>query len=83
MSAKEIDEIIDELDYAKNHKINYTEFIAASINVSSFLTEEKLDSLFNTFDVDGSGKITEQNIKDAFSKFGRVVSEEEVKEILN
>jgi len=46
--------------------------------VSSFLTEDKLDSLFQTFDIDNSGKITSQNIKDAFSKFGREVSDEEV-----
>ena len=58
MSAQEIDEIIHNLDYAKNHKINYTEFIAATINVHTYLTEEKLDALFNTFDVDGTGKIT-------------------------
>ena len=78
MTTDEVDEIIHNLDYAKNHKINYTEFIAASINVSTYLTEEKLDALFNTFDVDGSGQITGRNIKDAFSKFGREVSDEEV-----
>ena len=33
MSAEEIDSIIDQLDYDHNHKINYTEFISATINV--------------------------------------------------
>ena len=59
MTAQEINEIITNLDYAKNHKINYTEFIAATINVQNYLTEEKLDAIFNTFDVDGTGQITE------------------------
>jgi len=39
------------------------------------MTEEKLESLFSTFDVDGCGKITAENIKDAFTKFGREVSD--------
>ena len=58
ISENELGQILDELDYLANQKINYTEFIAATIKVESFLTEEKLDALFNTFDVDGCGKIT-------------------------
>ena len=42
--------IIDNLDYARNQKINYSEFIAATINVSEFLTDEKLEAIFKTFD---------------------------------
>jgi len=33
MTAQEIDDIIHNLDFAKNHKINYTEFISATINI--------------------------------------------------
>ena len=29
-----IDKMIDEIDFAGNHKINYTEFIAATIETS-------------------------------------------------
>ena len=41
-----------------------------------------MDALFTTFDVDHSGKITAANIKAAFSKFGRTVTDEEVAEVL-
>lgn len=82
LKPEEIEELIKEIDYADNHKINYSEFIAATMDVKRFLTAEKLEAIFNSFDVDGSGKITPQNIKDAFSKFGREISDEEINTIL-
>lgn len=42
----EIDSIIENLDYAQNNKINYSEFIAATISVKEFLTDSKLKALF-------------------------------------
>ena len=38
----EIENIINEVDYKGHRKINYTEFLAASISVKKILTEEKL-----------------------------------------
>ena len=46
------------------------------------MTEQKLAAIFKTFDIDNTGHITAQNIKDAFSKFGREISDQEVKEIM-
>lgn len=43
---EEIDKIINEVDYGHNQKINYTEFLAASITVKKILTEEKLKAIF-------------------------------------
>ena len=37
--------------------INYTEFIAATINASIFMNESYLRQAFNMFDKDKSGKI--------------------------
>ena len=70
------------LDCDKDSKIHYNEFLAASINVSEHLTKKKLDSLFLQFDNDGSGQISEANIKIAMSKFGMTVSAEEIKVIM-
>ena len=33
MKSKELKKIINELDYAGNKKINYTEFLAATISI--------------------------------------------------
>lgn len=42
----EIDRIIKEIDYLGNQKINYTEFIAATLDVKTFFTNEKLLAVF-------------------------------------
>jgi len=62
--------------------INYTEFIASTINVQSYLTEEKLDSLYAAFNVDGKGEISHEDLKNAFTKFGKNVTEQELKQMM-
>ena len=42
MGIEEINNIIKELDFAENKRINYSEFIAATINVHDYLSEERL-----------------------------------------
>ena len=78
---EEIDEIIAELDYNKNGKINFTDFIAATVDIRKLLTPEKLEAIFKTFDVDSSGIITPAQVGDAFSKFGREISQAELMEM--
>ena len=74
--------IFSQLDYSKNNCINYSEFLAAAVDVSQYVSNERISSLFATFDIDGDGLITEKNIKTAFSKFGVPVTDEEIAEIM-
>lgn len=39
-------------------------------------------ALFKTFDVDQTGQISKQNIKQAFTKFGKNVTDAEIDEIM-
>lgn len=39
MSGQEITAMIENLDYAGNGKINYTEFLAATIDVMTFISD--------------------------------------------
>ena len=55
VSEYQIDEIIDQCDYMGNKKINYTEFMVATLDVKSFLDESKIQAIFSQFDTDGSG----------------------------
>ena len=55
MSTKEIQEMIQEVDYHGNGKINYSEFLSATINVRTFMTEQKMQAIFQQFDTDNSG----------------------------
>ena len=82
MTAKEIRSIISEIDYHGNQRINYSEFLAATISVQSILTHERLWALFKQFDVENKEEITGDNIKDAMAKLGKKVSKEEIEEIM-
>jgi len=45
-----------------NGTINYTEFIAATMDANIFLREDYLKTAFRMFDTDGSGKIDNQEV---------------------
>ena len=66
----ELDNIISEVDYYGNKKINYSEFLSATIPIRSFMTEHRLQAIFQQFDTDNSGQITHENIEHAMQKLG-------------
>ena len=37
-----IDSIVEQLDRAHNQKINFSEFLSATIDLNTFLTEERI-----------------------------------------
>ena len=43
----QIESIIDEVDYFGNKRINYSEFLMATLDVRSFLNDNKLRAIFN------------------------------------
>ena len=43
--------------------INYTEFLAATMEQNLYLKEENLRNAFRMFDSDGSGKISVEEVK--------------------
>lgn len=78
LTRQEIKQIIDNVDYAGNGKINYSEFLVATIELKQVLSYDKLWAIFKYFDTDNSGIITAKNLKDAFAKTGKNLSEAEV-----
>lgn len=58
MSQKEIEDIIRQIDNDDNGKINYSEFIAATIDVRKYLTKPRIEAIFKSFDVDDDDMIT-------------------------
>ena len=52
------DKIIAEIDYVGNGKINYTEFLAATLTLGESVSDDMLLRLFQRFDVDDSGRIS-------------------------
>ena len=63
LTPEEVQNMIKEIDFADNKRINYSEFLSATINVKDFLDDDRLNAIFNQFDIDNSGKITAANLK--------------------
>lgn len=55
--------------------IQYSEFLSALVNNKEFLNRERLWSLFRYFDVEGKHYITLEDMKRAFGREGRDLSE--------
>lgn len=79
---EQIDNIINEVDYFGNKKINYTEFLVATLDVKQFLDDNKLQAVFSQFDTDGSGVITKENIITAMNKIGHEITQQELDQIM-
>jgi calmodulin len=47
LDEKEISSIIEQVDYETNGTISYTEFLAATMPLQSYVTEEKLKEIFS------------------------------------
>lgn len=57
-------ESLKAADTDKSGEIDYTEFIAATLDSQVYMKEEYLKAAFNMFDTDGSGKIDNEEVKD-------------------
>ena len=68
------------MDFHCDGKVNYSEFLAATISSLNFSTEEKLWSAFNYFDTTNSGYITVDSVIDALKTSNVMVDEEGLKE---
>ena len=82
MSSTEFQKLIEEMDYQNNGKINYSEFLSATIDTRRILNDKRLLVVFNQFDTDKSNKITEENIYLALQKMGLEVQKDEISKMI-
>mmetsp|Transcript_14429 Transcript_14429/g.14044 ORF Transcript_14429/g.14044 Transcript_14429/m.14044 type:complete len:289 (-) Transcript_14429:47-913(-) len=77
----EIEEAFKSLDL--NHKgyINYSIFLAATVEKQKVLTMNNLWFAFHHFDVSNSGFITEEGLEEVFHREGKKISKEMIHEI--
>jgi Ca2+-binding EF-hand superfamily protein len=54
----------------------------ATLDVKSFLDDNKLQAIFSQFDTDGSGSITKENIITAMNKIGHEITQEDLDKIM-
>ena len=62
LSEEELRKVFNSLDVDKNGKIDYTEFIAATIEEANYYKHERLLEAFQNFDKDGSGQISKSEL---------------------
>ena len=62
-SDGELEKIMDSLDDKGSGYIEYEEFLRATIDMDTLLTEKNLRMAFNFFDTDGTGKLSIKDIK--------------------
>jgi calcium-dependent protein kinase len=71
-SEDEVEEILRSIDTDKNGAINYTEFIAASLDNIVFTNASKIEKAFKLFDKDNNGSIDVSELESVLSGEGKL-----------
>ena len=82
LAKSEIKELINNVDYLGNGKLNYTQFLIAAIDRKQVIDDEVMWEVFKHFDYKAQGYIHVSDLKYALEKAGCYTSEEEMQEIL-
>ena len=82
LASEEIDKIISNCSYIESGKINYSEFLVATLNKKALLNEESMWEAFKFFDVKNCGKINKNDMESALKKAGCEFTSEEFIELI-
>lgn len=75
-------EIVNKVDYLNQGKLNYTEFVLATLDRKRVMTDEILFNAFKYFDKENTGYITAANLALAFQHAGYQIDPREVAEMI-
>lgn len=65
-------------DLNKAGEINYSEFLAATVNKKTVLTKANLRFAFHHFDTDNEGYITKNDLKEVFKRSGQRLTDNDL-----
>jgi calcium-dependent protein kinase len=82
IASDEIEKIIDNCSYIHNGKINFTEFLVATMNKKALMNEELMWEAFTYFDKKNEGKILGKDLKTALERAGCEFKDGEFEEII-
>lgn len=77
-----IDMIFNKLDFNNSGKINYSEFMAATVDKKIALTNANLLFAFNYFDTENKGYITKKDLTEVFRRQGKFLSDDDLTRII-
>lgn len=82
MAHEKVEELVNSIDVNGDNELDYTEFIAATMQLNRVNVEDNLMKLFRTFDKDDSGYIDKDELVDAINEIG-MSQELDVNELLS
>lgn len=60
-------DLAQKMDVNGNDQISYSEFLVAAADKRELLSQENVDTVFRTFDIDGSGSISLEDLQQVFN----------------
>ena len=82
MTEEQVNEIFERIDFNHDGEINYTEFLAVTVDRRRAVTEANMTFAFHHFDIDNTGYITVENLNECFRREGKHLTSEELQEML-
>jgi len=58
MNESEVEALIEMADSSQDGVINYSEFMMTAVNREKFLTQERIEAVFNEIDLDGNNAVS-------------------------
>lgn len=83
MPEAEINHIFERIDFNHDGEINYTEFLAVTVDRRKAITENNMLFAFHHFDVDNTGFITAENLEECFRREGKHLTAEDLTDMLS
>ena len=81
-SEEEIVNLAKRIRISDSETIKYSEFLAAAMDSKNYLKQEKLWLGFKYFDIENTGYITLENIREVLAREGRKMTDEEINEMI-
>jgi len=78
ISEEELMKAMEVIDANQNGFIDYTEFIAACLHSYNYLKENHLRSAFTYFDKDGSGTISQEELRTCLQSEDFTMNEDQI-----
>ena len=82
MEEKEIEDLMNNIDFDNNGEIRYSEFLAATLNHKYFESSEIMQTIFNYLDTKNEGVLTAEGLWKAFQRSSRWYSLRQLKDML-
>ncbi|CAG9320045.1 unnamed protein product [Blepharisma stoltei] len=82
LDMETIENIIRNAAYDEGDKLDYTAFIAATLDRKLLHNKDTLWLAFKQFDIDNTGTISIENLKEVFNRGGKKIRKKELRKIL-